>query len=604
MTGENTTGVKKLSLDDNHSDYIMGIDLGTTNSAVGIFTAGLVPTLVPIGKSGKHTMPSCVRYDGDGKFTVGEEAYSERFSKKVAYSVKRKMGSDAQVILTLRSSPPYPGPSSPDWNPAIDACLTPAEVSAKILRALADEVANSFLPLTRCVITVPAYFNQRQVEDTVKASELAGLDCVQILKEPTSAAYIYSNLGYAQDGSVLIYDLGGGTFDITHMSFLKKDSISPKILTALKRMYKIDLSQGSIDDSSLYYCRVLGTYGDMWLGGDDIDSEMATIAAKRNGISLSEGDMELLKFRCEQFKKAGFASQDIFVNQKKINISDEDLALATRIIFQRTMSIVEQIPANELDSIKTIVLVGGSTKSKHLLKFLEERFPDKEISRVLNPDETVALGAGAVAKDLYEGKTAMYQDVLPMAIGVLSKESFVDICIPKNTSLPHSVSKQYYTMYDNQSALSIELYQGVSSVPSECTHLGTIRITDLPQAPAGHVSVLIYFILSAQGRLTVSAVVDGIMKEYKLSIDSIYNVAQNVGATGITEGPSSSEDSENDSASESPIGTPIDDFEEALVDLCASNSKLVELLIMRREALSNGEISKVSEIEEKVLGVI
>lgn len=568
--------VKRLSLDGKQSDYIMGIDLGTTNSAVSIFTTGLVPTLVPMNSKGKTTMPSCVRWDGEDSFTVGDEAYKERYKENVVYSVKRLMGSDERIYLKREN----------EDGTVSELTTTPAAISGKILRALADKVAESFMPLTRCVITVPAYFNQRQIEDTIQAAKWADLDCVQILKEPTSASYIYSNLGYAQDGSILIYDLGGGTFDITHMSFLKKSNIPSKMLTALKRMYKIDLTEKGTDDTSLYYCRVLGTYGNMWLGGDDIDAELAAVVSAKAGKKLEVSAYEELKLRCEQFKKSGLEAQDIAVGDEVFHVQSSDLERATRTIFQRTMAIVEQIPKDELDSIRTIVLVGGSTKSAFLLDMLERQFPDKEISRVLDPDATVALGAGAVAKDLYEGKSVMYQDVLPMAIGVLADETTVDVCVPKNTPLPHSVSKVYHTMYDNQEALSVEIYQGVSTNPNECTHLGRLRVANLPKKPAGELSVTVYFMLSAQGRLTVSTVIDGVMEKHELTIDSIYNV------------------NAEETKSSSPLGEPIDDFEAALIDLCESNEQLVLVLRNRRKALDSGEISKVEELEAAALEVL
>lgn len=569
--------VKRMSLDGKASDYIMGIDLGTTNSAVSVFNTGLVPTLVPMNATGKTTMPSCVRWDGEDSFTVGDEAYAERYKSNVVYSVKRLIGSGEMIHLTRVK----------DDGTTEGMTTTPAVISGKILRALADKVAESFMPLTRCVITVPAYFNQRQIEDTIQASKWAELDCIQILKEPTSASYIYSNLGYAQDGSILIYDLGGGTFDITHMSFLKKSSIPSKMFTALKRMYKIDLSSTDGDDTSLYYCRVMGTYGDMWLGGDDIDAELAKIIAKGHKGKLQTEQMELLKLRCEQFKKSGLEAQDIAVGDEIFHVTSMDLEKATAVIFKRTMAVVGQIPPEELESIKTIVLVGGSTKSPYLLSMLEQQFPNKEISRVLDPDATVALGAGAVAKDLYDGKSTMYQDVLPMAIGVLDNETVVDVCIPKNTPLPHSASKVYHNMYDDQQALSIELYQGVSTNPQECTHLGRLRVTDLPSKPAGELNVTIYFMLSAQGRLTVSAVVDGVEMKHELTIDSIYNVATEEQATVSSE-----------------LGSPIDDFEAALIDLCDGNEDLTVVLRERRKAIQSGEVSKVEELEARALEVL
>lgn len=556
--------VKRLSLDN---DLIMGIDLGTTNSAVAVYTAGLVPSLCPMGANGKTTLQSCVRWDGGEKFTVGPEAYKERYKTNVAYSVKRLMGSEEKIILV-----------HPDSGEMKE--FTPVELSAEILKALKSVVWNYYGEMRRCIITVPAYFNQRQIEDTIAASKLAGLDCVQILKEPTSASYIYSNLGYVTDGSVLIYDLGGGTFDITVMSFLKKSNIPAKVTSTLKRLYKIDAQSLGADDTSLYYCRVLGTYGNTRLGGDDIDEEMARIISK--GQKLNDVQWAELVLRCEQFKKNNIESQDICVGEFTFHATQEALREAVHHIFLRTMDLVKTIPEDQLAAIRSVVLVGGSTKSAYLVEYLEDAFPGMEISRVLDPDATVALGAGAVAKDLQEGRGASYQDVLPLPIGVLDNESEVDICIPKNTAMPYSVSRVYHTMYDNQQAISIDLYQGLSKVPAECVYLGKLRIDRLPQRTAGELSVTVSFLLSAQGRLEVTTTVEGVSEVKKLTIDSIFSVV-------------------SESASDTDNEFNHDEFEQSLASLCADNPELVQLLRSRREALLAGDLQKVNELEEKVL---
>lgn len=569
--------VKRMSLDSGvvNNDLIMGIDLGTTNSAVAVYTRGVVPALCPMGPNGKTTLQSCVRWDGGDKFTVGPEAYADRYKPNVCYSVKRLMGTDSVVQFKLDGN-------EAGMNSFLE--LTPAEVSAEILKALAAR-ANEYYPgLYRCIITVPAYFNQRQIEDTIKASKLAGLECVQILKEPTSASYIYSELGYAQDGSILIYDLGGGTFDVTIMSFLRKASIPTKVVSALKRLYKIDVNSASDDSSSLYYCRVLGTYGDTKLGGDDIDDEIALRvweAAGKPKVSLAA--REELILRCEQFKKGKAAAQDLEVQGQIYHVTREDVKEATRVIFNRTLDILNSVSQEQLDQVKTIVLVGGSTKSEYIVEFLEDTFPGMEISRVLDPDATVALGAGAVAKDLQEGRGASYQDVLPLAIGILDNETTIDVCIPKNTAMPYSVSRVYHTIYDNQEAVSIDVYQGLSKNPDECVYLGKLRIDKLPPKPAGTLDITVSFLLSAQGRLKVTSCVEGISEMRELTIDSIFSV-----------------NNEEPDVCQSGEKFDRDDFEKTFAEFCSDNPRIAELLLKRRELLAAGS-TEVDAIESEIL---
>ena len=574
--------IKLLNLDGSVSEngvdnsQIIGIDLGTTNSAVAVYDAGLVPTLCPMGNGNKTTMQSCVRWNGGDSFTVGPEAYNERYKSNVIYSVKRIMGTDQKIKLTL------------DNGYFIE--MTPAEVSAEILKALKRQVHEYFPALYRCIITVPAYFNQRQIEDTVEASKLAGLECVQILKEPTSASYIYSTLGHASEGSVLIYDLGGGTFDITHMSFLSKKGISKKQITALNKLYKIDVNSmdANADDSDLYFCRVLGTYGDSKLGGDDIDSIFAKKVIDSQNLTLDKEGFEMLKLHCEQFKKLNVAGKKFTLQGNEIMLNKSELDDAIGTVFDRTMEIVSNIPAEELSAIRTVVLVGGSTKSDTLFNLLKKKFPDKEISRVLDPDSTVALGAASVAKDIQSGKGIRYQDVLPMAIGVLTDEKYISVCVPKNTSLPYSVSKVYKTMHDNQPAISVHVYQGVSTDPTECVFLGTIRDDDLPKKPAGELDVMVSFTLNSQGRLKVTTTIDGVSESKELIVDSILNVSK-----------------DNSAGKKSDVAdVPIDDFEKAIWDIVVSDDKLASIIVERRSILESGDEGKLLEIEDKIMELL
>jgi len=574
--------VQKLNLDGSSqfADLILGIDLGTTNSAVAVYGQGTVPTLCPMNDGGKYTMPSCVRWNADGTFTVGDDAYQERYKENVVYSVKRSMGSGEAIVLHGEQG---------------TMTMTPAAVSAEILRALKEKAQQSYPGVTRCIITVPAYFNQRQIEDTLDAARISGLDCLQILKEPTSASYIYSLLGYAHDGNVLVYDLGGGTFDVTHLTFVRKSAVPKTLLTSIKRQYGIDSSINQSGDDSPYYCRVLGTYGDTRLGGDDIDREMAKLCAHASGADdLTEGEMEELILKCERFKKNGYMGLDTEVGGHAIKLTDANLQKAINSVFQKTMALLNQIPAEELKEVSTIVLVGGSTKSNYLVSLLEQAFPGKEISRVLDPDATVALGAGAVAKDLEKGKALMYQDVLPMPIGILVEETEVEVCIPKNTAMPYSVTRQFRTLYDNQTAISVDVFQGVSPKPEECTYLGRLRLTDLPLAPAGEVKVSVSFILNAQGRLKIVSSIDGTEKAEELVIDSIFNVNHGDGGVAIPATPDGTDEE----------GFDYDDFEQGIADLIVDNFPAQTLVYERRAALIAGDQGKAADIEERIMGLL
>lgn len=554
------------------SGNIVGIDLGTTNCAVAVYSAQTVPTLLPIGEDGKYTVPSCVRWDGtdeDGidMFTVGAEAYRERFLSNAIYSVKRIMGTEEKVVLTR--------------DDGSSLTLSPAEVSAKILYYLKEKVAEFYGPTSKCVITVPAYFNQRQIEDTLHAAELASWDCQQILKEPTSASYIYSLLGYASNGSVLIYDLGGGTFDVTHMSFLRRDTIPSKLLTSLRRQYGIDINATKGDLNEQYFCRVLGTYGDVHLGGDDIDKAFGDYLIESQNLKLSDRGRAELYLKCEEFKKLGTFGMDIEIENIPIKLTMEGLNIATDMVFEKTLELMKDI---DVKSISTIVLVGGSTKSQRIRDNLVNAFPGVEISAVLDPDATVAYGAGSVAKAIENKKGLMYADVLPLPIGILVDEKSVEVCIPRNTSMPYTVQRTYHTLYDNQERITLHLYQGLSSVPTDCTYLGRLTMDNIPKAPAGGVDVIVSFILTGQGTLRVRSNIEGTEREEELVIDNIFDVKQEVKSV----------------AEESTI--QLDEFEQCFIPMAKDNSKIMELFVERRELLGAGK--DVAEVEDRIVSAV
>lgn len=533
--------VNKISLDGKvTNNAIFGIDLGTTNTAVAVYDASLVPMCLPIGHKGKNTLQSCVMWLGGNEFVVGEKAYESRYRPNVCYSVKRLMGSGQLVKLVSPSGE--------------EKTFLPEEISAEILKECKRKVAELYAPLTRCVITVPAYFNQMQIKATSEAAKLAGLDCEHILKEPTSASYIYSLMGYVRNGAVLIYDLGGGTFDVTHMKFLMRSEVSKGMLTSLQKKYKVELpseNSGAHD----YFCQVLGTYGDMRLGGDDIDRDLAQSVAVQSKSALSTEQFEKLVLACEQFKKQGSEAADVPIGEHMFHITKSQLNEAVDKTFDKTMALLE---GTDLSNVTSIVLVGGSTKSERLRRNLELAFPNVEVSAVLNPDDTVALGAAAVAKSIANEAALAYQDVLPLSIGVLVDEEKVDFCIQRNTAMPYTTERTFYTMHDNQDKVQVMLFQGLKQNYRECTFIGEIRVEDVPKAKAGDVPVTLCFTLTAQGRLQVTSSVQGIEREQELIVENIFNVSQ----------------------PEKP--KYFDEFEEAFMPLLYENEKAMTLFEKRR----------------------
>ena len=501
------SSLKKMSL-TTETKKIFGIDLGTTNSAIALRTASTVPTLIPLGK--KTTLPSCVMWE-NGQFIVGEEAYAKRYQSNVIYSVKRLMGSNKTITLV-------------DGEKSIS--LTPAEVSSHILTELCKRASVYYDNVKDVVITVPAYFNQKQIEDTLKAGELAGLTIHHILKEPTSAGYVYSNIDSAESGEQVIYDLGGGTFDVTHSVLIRKTPEVQQTTNYLESYYDIKINTEDSDKSDKYYSRVLGTYGDMHLGGDDIDTALANRLLSKEGITkqdIGEEDFEKLVLECEKFKKSDIFGFEFTIAGKTFHMNQELLKEATREIYEKTLTIMQPLLSNiKSNNIKSIILVGGSTKSKYIREWLASEFPMATVVCSLNPDETVAQGAASVGYDIAGGIPFKFQDVLPLAIGVLVDETTISTCLPTNTSIPYSTSKVYTTLYDNQQVLEVKLYQGLSTNPNDCTFLGTIRIENLPPAPKGELDIVIDFILAVNGRLRVQATIGDLTKD--IEIENIFSV--------------------------------------------------------------------------------
>jgi Fe-S protein assembly chaperone HscA len=478
---------------------IVGIDLGTTNSLVA-YMQGDVPTVIP-GEDGSNLLPSVVALDEHGQVIVGNGArkFLIETADRAIYSVKRLMGrgvEDIQDELKL-----FPFRLAEDLQPGEvlriklgDRTYTPPEISAFILRQLKRNAERFFgAPVTRAVITVPAYFNDAQRQATKDAGRIAGLDVLRLVNEPTAASLAYG-LDKKKNGTVAVYDLGGGTFDI---SILK-------------------LHDGIFE--------VISTNGDTHLGGDDIDNLLITIA-----IDDIRGDLGL------DLRKNGEAVQTIrkAVIEAKIELSSKD---STRLdielpggkryqreitraqfeqliqpIIQRTLGPVKQAMKDakvKPEQIDEVVLVGGSTripKVRALVQELFQRVPHTD----LNPDEVVALGA-AVQANILGGasevtKEMLLLDVTPLSLGIEVAGGVTDKIILRNSTIPASATQFYTTQVDGQTNVAIHVLQGERELAKDCRSLARFDLKGIPPMTAGMPRIEVRFLIDANGILHVSA---------------------------------------------------------------------------------------------------
>lgn len=477
-----------------------GIDLGTTNSCISILREGKLPEIIPM-RDGSRTLPSCVMYKGkDSKAIVGKQAYINRYKPNVAYSVKRLMGSNEKVKFSYRGE---------SWT------KEPAEVSAEILKELVYQISDRYKNVKDVVITVPADFDVKQIEDTLKAGELAGLNVLSIMREPTAASLVFG-LEEKVDGNVLVYDLGGGTFDVSLLSIKKKDNEDSDDLNAL---YKFDDEDDSSDDGETTYV-VKATRGDTKLGGDDFDYIMRDIVFKKlRSQSVDVNYMpnsykESLLLRLENLKKQGVYNDYIMpisyqaVSKSRgktvdteVKVSVDDFFEATRIIFEKTKTLMDDLLKNYPGRLEGIVTVGGSTKNPIIQELLKNCY-NVPIFNDLNPDESVAMGASVLARNLkFKDGGVSVLDVISNGIGVYSDSKIANV-IPRDQMVPCSVTRLFSTATDNQKEINVMIYSGNSSIPEECTELGLLKIENTEMGPAGTVGVVVKLSIDSNGLLS------------------------------------------------------------------------------------------------------